>query len=93
MPGRDGTGPMGGGPMTGRGMGYCTGAAQGAGYGRGFGAGRGLGMGFGRGRRAGWAGQGGYGYDYAGAPGEDAIRSLQNQVQELTRKIDELTSK
>ena len=25
MPGRDRTGPMGMGPMTGRGMGYCTG--------------------------------------------------------------------
>jgi hypothetical protein len=25
MPGRDGTGPLGKGPMTGRGMGYCAG--------------------------------------------------------------------
>lgn len=25
MPGRDGTGPLGGGPMTGRGSGFCTG--------------------------------------------------------------------
>lgn len=49
MPGRDGTGPMGLGPMTGRGAGYCGGrvAVQGAG--------RGLGLGF-RG-----AGRGGYG--------------------------------
>ena len=52
MPGRDGTGPMGLGPMTGRGAGYCGGrnAAQGAG--------RGLGLGF-RGGRG--AGRGGYG--------------------------------
>lgn len=52
MPGRDGTGPMGMGPMTGRGAGYCggRGAAQGAG--------RGLGLGFGRGRGAGRGGRG-----------------------------------
>jgi hypothetical protein len=49
MPGRDGTGPMGMGPMTGRRAGYCTGyAAPGFadaafGYcGRGWGNGRGL---------------------------------------------------
>jgi hypothetical protein len=40
MPGRDGTGPSGFGKMTGRGLGYCTGANAGrfaAGYGRGLG--------------------------------------------------------
>ncbi len=44
MPRRDGTGPMGMGPMTGRGMGYCAGYAMpvyanarfGMGRGRGF---------------------------------------------------------
>jgi hypothetical protein len=42
MPGGDGTGPMGLGPRTGRGMGYCAGypvpgfANPGFGYGRGF---------------------------------------------------------
>lgn len=57
MPGRDGTGPMGGGPMTGRGLGVCLGtaAAGGAAYfgvrslcrcGRGLGLGRGFGRGF-----------------------------------------------
>ena len=35
MPMRDGTGPTGRGPMTGRGMGPC-GAGYGRGYGRGF---------------------------------------------------------
>jgi len=42
MPGRDGTGPSGFGTMTGRGLGYCTGANAGrfaAGYGRGLGLG------------------------------------------------------
>ncbi|OQB06709.1 MAG: hypothetical protein BWY19_00059 [bacterium ADurb.Bin212] len=44
MPRYDGTGPMGTGPMTGRGMGPCGGGAS---WGRGFGRGRGLGMGYG----------------------------------------------
>lgn len=38
MPWRDGTGPMGAGPMTGRGMGPC-GRGAGSGFGRGFGRG------------------------------------------------------
>jgi len=41
MPNRDGTGPMGNGPRTGRGMGPCGGGMRhgmGWGYGRGFGA-------------------------------------------------------
>ncbi len=42
MPGLNGTGPMGAGPMTGRGMGYCNKANANAGFygrrmGRGFG--------------------------------------------------------
>ncbi len=51
MPGGNGTGPMGQGPMTGRGAGYCAGFGMpgyaNAGFGRGYG--RGFGMGFGRG--------------------------------------------
>ena len=41
MPGGDGTGPLGQGPMTGRGMGWCghRGDARGLGRGRGRGAG------------------------------------------------------
>ena len=56
MPAGDGTGPMGAGSMTGRGLGFCTGAvtvSYGAGCGFGFGlrlaCRRGLGRGFGRG--------------------------------------------
>lgn len=56
MPRRDGTGPMGAGSMTGRGLGSCTGAnavTYGAGLGLGLGLGlacrRGFGRGFGRG--------------------------------------------
>ncbi|MHB1314534.1 MAG: DUF5320 domain-containing protein [Christensenellales bacterium] len=51
MPGRNGTGPMGNGSMTGRGLGPCRGANA-AGYGTGQGLGlacrRGFGRGFGR---------------------------------------------
>lgn len=65
MPGGDRTGPMGMGPMTGRGAGYCAGYPTPgymnpiSGRGRGFGFGRGWGQGRGWGRRA---------YPYAAAP-------------------------
>ena len=62
MPRGDRTGPMGSGPMTGRGMGYCavstgpgfTFPEPGYGFGRGGGFGRGFGRGFGLGRGRGW---------------------------------------
>ena len=45
MPGFDGTGPNGSGPMSGRGMGRCqTNAGFGRGRGAGFGGGRGFGF-------------------------------------------------
>ena len=58
MPGGDGTGPMGMGPMTGRAAGYCAGYAV-PGFmnpmpGRGMGWGRGMGFGRGFGRGRGW---------------------------------------
>ena len=84
MPGGDGTGPMGMGPMTGRAAGFCAGYPApgyvnsipgrgfGFGRGRGFGFGRGLGLGFrgGRGPFGGLrAGWGGYlGAPYGAAP-------------------------
>ena len=62
MPGFNGTGPMGAGPMTGGGRGYCATpnsgtqplygrpeSGRGYGFGRGFGAGYGRGRGYGRG--------------------------------------------
>ncbi len=85
MPGGDGTGPMGTGPMTGRGAGRCAGFAMpgyanpgaGAGFGRGQGLGRRRGGG-GRGWRhwfratglSGWARFGGYGW-MPGVPAAD----------------------
>ncbi|MBW1669399.1 MAG: DUF5320 domain-containing protein [Deltaproteobacteria bacterium] len=59
MPGFDGTGPMGAGPMTGGGRGFCN--PYWAGYGRGFGWGRGFGRGFGYGRSF----RGGFGRGFA----------------------------
>jgi len=68
MPGLDGTGPMGAGPMTGGRRGFCNPgyAGYGPGYGRGFGYGRGYGRGrgFRRGFGGGWGG--GYGQGYRG---------------------------
>ncbi|MFA9422799.1 MAG: DUF5320 domain-containing protein [Sedimentibacter sp.] len=58
MPRRDGTGPMGRGAMTGRGLGVCNGMnvnGYGVGYGRGYGRGLGLGLGAGYGCRRGFA--------------------------------------
>ncbi|KUG03924.1 hypothetical protein ASZ90_018704 [hydrocarbon metagenome] len=55
MPGRNGGGPMGAGPRTGRGMGFCQGYTEirggrrGCGLGRGFGFGNGYSRGDGRG--------------------------------------------
>jgi hypothetical protein len=78
MPGFDGTGPRGMGPMTGGGRGFCASPAYGArpGYaasfgwpawgGRGGGFGRGMGRGMGRGRGRGFA------YPYANRPGWNA---------------------
>jgi hypothetical protein len=64
MPRRNGTGPMGMGPMTGRGAGYCAGYGVSrsmnpvGGRGGAFGFGRGLGCGFGRGFGRSWYGAG-----------------------------------
>ncbi|MFO8056594.1 MAG: DUF5320 domain-containing protein [bacterium] len=83
MPGFDGTGPWGEGPMTGRALGICAGGPYPAAFGPGpgFGRGRGLGRGRGRGwgRGPGWGrgfgfrgGFGPWGYGpapyYGGAP-------------------------
>ena len=64
MPGGDGTGPGGMGPMTGRAAGFCAGYPV-PGYANPVG-GRGMGMGWGRGRGFGW-GRAGYGFPAYGA--------------------------
>lgn len=95
MPRGDGTGPMGYGPMTGRGAGLCAGyAVPGfmnpvAGRGFGFGRGRGFGRGFGA-RNWAWAGQPAaapaWGYGPAAAPyaprqEADALRSQMEYLE------------
>lgn len=95
MPGGDRTGPMGGGPMTGRGAGYCSGSAQGGyasqGYGRGLGGGRG------RGRRNRFFGDGVPGWAPWWGPGSvDAVtfspeqekERLQLQAQQMQNALD-----
>lgn len=105
MPFRDGTGPLGQGPKTGRGLGYCSSYGQ-PGYanpapGRGFGFRRG-GFGFGRGWGRGW---GFPGYQSLTPPtpnqekqillnekkalGEEA-KALKQELEEIKKRIQEL---
>jgi len=85
MPGRDGTGPIGSGAMTGQGMGVCAGAPglrYGAGFGLGFGCRRGMGRGFGR----------GYGLNYnpsLGVPRTDK-EYLEGQKEFLKSHLDSI---
>ena len=88
MPYGDRRGPLGQGPLTGRGLGYCggydspgytkgipAGRGFGYGYGRGAGYGRGYGWGRGRGFGAGWGRAWGYanpGYINYNAPAQSA---------------------
>ena len=108
MPGFDGTGPMGQGPMTGGGFGYCgpgnraqsmRGFGRGRGYRGGFGPGFGRGRGFGRG----FGGQGfqpawGSGYDpanrgaYAMNPKEEA-NMLREEADALRGELDSINSR
>ena len=92
MPARDGTGPAGYGPMTGRGLGPC---------GRGMGFRRSLGRGFGRGFGTGPAAQPAYGYGYRYQPTkEEEIKMLEAdradieaELKEITKRIQELKRK
>ena len=107
MPGGDRTGPLGGGPRTGRGLGYCAGNEQPGyasappygGWGRGF---RGHVVGFGgRGWRNRFYDTGRYRWErgaYAAPPSpqEMDIESLKTQAQELNdalKKIQEQLDK
>jgi hypothetical protein len=80
MPFRDGTGPSGQGPRTGRGAGNCAGQG---------GAGRFVGRGFGRGGRG-----RGFGRGFGIAPEqerswlEDQAQALQAALQSITERLD-----
>ena len=83
MPSGDRTGPMGMGPMTGRGLGYCAGyptpghMQPGPGLGMGMGRGRGFGRGRGRGCQGGFWGMPAYGYPQAAPPPNPAYYGTQ----------------
>ncbi|MBL7068314.1 MAG: DUF5320 family protein [Candidatus Omnitrophica bacterium] len=89
MPGGDGTGPMGMGPMTGGGRGYCA-----VPLGRSFGRGRGWGRGYGR--RRGWFGS--WPYMSGATPQQEAdmlreeARFMQDEIQSINQRIGELES-
>jgi len=92
MPGRDGTGPMGAGSMTGRGLGLCAGGAVGYGTGRGPGLGLGWRRGLGCGR--------GFGRQFAPAQWPDDVsqkdllaqqkRALEDRLEVVNRQLESM---
>lgn len=101
MPGFDGTGPWGMGPMTGGGRGFCSpagfGRARGAGRRLGLGRARGMGRGFGS--RWGYPGAGwtpAYRGPAAYAPrmsGEEELDLLQSRAESIRREIQEIEAR
>ena len=85
MPGRDKTGPVGQGPMTGRGLGNCTGGR--GDYGRGFGGGFGFRHGFGRGRGYGQGFGFHHGYGNAYYSSQDEKQWLENEIHSLKDQL------
>lgn len=109
MPGGDRTGPLGAGPLSGRGAGFCRGYGvpgyanpwRGAGRGAGYGQG-----GYGRGRRNRYfeTGVPGWAYDrwsVSATPAiaderralEDQAVCLRTELQEIERRLDELNAR
>ena len=84
MPGGDKSGPTGMGAFTGRGFGYCTGAATVTNYGAGFGGVPRLGLGHRRGFGRGRVISGSIDQDIAEMP----KKLLQNQKDLLKRRLD-----
>ncbi len=94
MPGGDGTGPMGMGPMTGRAAGYCAGYGM-PGYANPI-PGRGFGMGWGRGGGRGWrwrhwyyaTGLPGWARGYAPPVGYAPTTTPEQEAEFLKRQAD-----
>lgn len=95
MPRGDRTGPMGMGPKTGRGAGYCNGFASpgfagSAGFGPGYGRGRGFGRMFCANGAPGW-GRGGYpAYGTGGAAPQDEKAFLSGQAEFLEDRLQQV---
>ena len=94
MPGFDGTGPSGWGPMTGGGFGYCSGARPVGG--RRFVGGYGRGRFYGGGRRA-WRGRwgapygwGNYGSGYGYGPAYDYPRAAPADMEAMAAYAEDL---
>ncbi len=96
MPGRNKTGPFGQGPMTGRGLGDCTGnrGNYGRGFGGGFGFCHGYGNGYGRGHGRGLGFRHGYGNPYSAEDEKhwltDKIRYLKDQLVFFEKQLSEM---
>jgi hypothetical protein len=96
MPGYNRTGPMGNGPMTGRGMGSCTGIRYNRAFcGRGMGRSANLGAGFGRGRSLGFNQN--INYDVKPITPEeekevlnDQKEFLKSQLSDIDKQLEEL---
>jgi hypothetical protein len=98
MPRGDGTGPMGQGPMTGRGMGYCAGYS-GPGY-MSPGPGMGRGMGRGMGWRRFWSTAPNYGSyqpritkSQESAMLKDEKSALEEELKNIKERLSEIESK
>jgi len=100
MPGGNGTGPAGMGPMTGRGLGYCAnysapgymnpivGGGFGRGMGRGGGFGRGMGVGRGFGRGVG-RGSGATAYSYSSnLSSQQEASMLKDQLKAMQDEVN-----
>lgn len=83
MPGRNGTGPVGQGPLTGRGMGPCGGVNAG---------GCGWGMGFGR-RRGGFFSGFSFGDPVAAKTQEELLKEQKELLQARIDEIDKQLNK
>lgn len=96
MPGLDGTGPFGQGPMTGRGLGLCGGGARRRAFA--FGVGRaGIPWGCGRGRVWG-GGRGFWGRSRFNSVDEksyleDAMKDLEEELNAIRKRLEELEKK
>jgi hypothetical protein len=94
MPGGDRTGPMGGGPRTGRGAGYCAGSAVPGFMQSSFGGGFGRGRGGGWGRRhrfhaTGWPGWARAGWNVATSAGAVGTPTREQELDALKQQADQ----